>query len=340
MTLETAQSAPYQRPLQVGNVTYRNGVILAPMSGVSDVPFRRAAWNAGAGMVISEMVASEALVTGQAEMQMKAEGAGLPVHVVQLAGRQAKWMAHAAELAEANGAHVVDINMGCPARRVTTGMSGSALMRDLDHALGLIEATVAAVKIPVTLKMRLGWDHDTINAPDLARRAADAGVQLITVHGRTRCQFYKGAADWEAVQAVRDVIDLPLIINGDIKSSSDGLAAMRACGADGIMIGRASYGAPDLPGRIADSTDSDKQSAPYDMVAHYLDIIDFYGDELGVRCARKHIGWWMEGLSLEVPKPFKAALMTSKDPQFVIDSLQQIQREIAAENTKDARHAA
>jgi len=186
------------------------------MSGVTDVPFRKLAHHYGAGLVVSEMVASEAFITGQEEMQLKVMSADFKPHMVQLAGREAGWMAKAAIVAEANGADIIDINMGCPAKRVTTGYSGSALMRDLDHALTLIDAVVGAVRVPVTLKMRLGWDDNSLNAPELAKRAEDAGVQMITVHGRTRCQFYKGQANWSAVRNVREVIKLPLVVNGDI----------------------------------------------------------------------------------------------------------------------------
>jgi len=275
-------------------------------------------------MVISEMVASEALVTGQVEMQMKSESAGLPVHVVQLAGKDAKWMAHAARLAEANGADVLDINMGCPARKVTNGLSGSALMRDLDHALGLIEAVVASVDIPVTLKMRLGWDHRHLNSPELSRRAVDAGVQLITVHGRTRQQFYKGEADWHAVAAVRDAISVPLIVNGDITGAASAHAAMEASGADGVMIGRASNGRPDLPGAIASHENVAGGGSGYDICGHYEEIIDFYGEILGVRCARKHVGWWFERVKPPVEHVLKTAIMTSVDANWVRDCLSEI----------------
>lgn len=308
-------------PISIGSVKTRNSVFLAPMSGVSDVPFRRAAWKAGAGMVISEMVASEAFVTGNAEMQLKAESAGLPTHMVQLAGRQPEWMAKAAEISEGSGADIIDINMGCPARRVTTGYSGSALMRDLDHALTLIEAVVGAVKVPVTLKMRLGWDDNSINAPELAKRAVDAGVQMVTVHGRTRCQFYKGKADWNKIAAVRDVISVPLIVNGDICDMETAQAALTASGADGIMIGRASYGQPNLPGRIAN--DQNTQGAIYNILDHYTDLIEHFGPEFGVRIARKHIGWFFEKTG-PIQKHIKQEIMSSLDPEFVYSSLEQV----------------
>ncbi len=314
----------FLKPICVGSLSYRNNILLAPMSGISDAPFRRAAWKAGAGMVISEMVASEALVTGHDEMRVKSEGAGLPLHVVQLAGREARWMNHAARIVEAGGADVIDINMGCPARKVTNGYSGSALMRDIDHALSLVDAVVKAVKVPVTLKMRLGWDHGSINAPELARRAVELGVKLITVHGRTRQQFYKGEADWDAVHAVRDTISVPLMVNGDIRDLQSTLEAMRASGADGVMIGRAAYGRPDLPGAIAAQMMGEAVDADYDMIGHYEDMIDFYGPQTGVRCARKHVGWWLERLEAPLDPALKASIMTSNDPQRVLDQLRDI----------------
>src|SRR5918995_3423254 len=216
------------KPLTVGPVAVSNRVILAPMSGVTDAPFRRLVAGLGAGLVVSEMTACEDLVQGNRNAVLRAEGQGVGVHVVQLAGCEAHWMGEGARIAEASGAAVIDINMGCPSKHVTNGQSGSALMRDLGHALTLIEATIAAVSVPVTLKMRLGWDHQSINAPELARRAEAAGVQMITVHGRTRCQFYKGEADWSAVRAVRDAIAIPLIVNGDIKNFADPHHALAA----------------------------------------------------------------------------------------------------------------
>ena len=301
------------QPLRVGGVEYRNRVILAPMSGVTDVPFRRLAWRTGAGMVVSEMVASEALCTGHEEMRLKAEGAGLPVHVVQLAGKDALWMAEATRLAQGAGADVIDINMGCPARKVTTGWSGSALMRDLDHAMTLVEATVAATDLPVTLKMRLGWDHDSLNAPELAARAEDAGIRLVTVHGRTRCQFYKGRADWNAVRRVRAATRLPLVINGDIRDGESAAAAIRASGADAVMIGRAAYGAPWLPGTIA-GTGTPPANLAELVGEHHATMLDHYGAAIGLRAARKHLGWYAEGCDLPAERlALRAALMREND---------------------------
>src|SRR5437667_98427 len=220
------------KPLKIGDIEIANRVLLAPMSGVTDAPFRCLTAALGAGLVVSEMTASDDLVNGRPMSRLRCEATGIGPHVVQLAGCEVKWMAEGARIAEAAGAEIVDINMGCPARHVTGGQSGSALMRDLDHALKLIEATISAVKVPVTLKMRLGWDDRSLNAPELARRAEAAGVQLVSVHGRTRCQFYKGQADWAAVRAVKHAIGIPLVVNGDITSFEKAVSALEMSGAD------------------------------------------------------------------------------------------------------------
>ena len=305
------------------------------MAGVTDAPFRRLAGALGAGLVVSEMTASDDLVNGKPMSRLRCEAAGIGPHVVQLAGCETKWMAEAARIAEAAGADVIDINMGCPARHVTGGQSGSALMRDLDHAVRLIDATIGVVKVPVTLKMRLGWDERSLNAPELARRAEAAGVQLISVHGRTRCQFYKGEADWGAVRAVKDAIRIPLVVNGDITSFDKAVAAIEASGADAVMVGRGAQGQPWLPGQIGRRLETSVAEAAPSLVAQlshirtlYDEICRHYGLRIGLRHARKHLGWALEvaaGYSrapAAVLKNWRGKILTSDDPQAVHQSLQ------------------
>ncbi|WP_300262851.1 tRNA dihydrouridine synthase DusB [Bradyrhizobium sp.] len=321
--------------MKIGDIEIANPVFLAPMSGVTDSPFRRLAAELGAGLVVSEMTASDDLANGHPMSRLRCEATGLGPHVVQLAGCEARWMAEGARIAEAAGADIIDINMGCPARHVTGGQSGSALMRDLDHAVSLIEATIAAVKIPVTLKMRLGWDDRTRNAPELARRAEAAGVKLITVHGRTRCQFYKGEADWDAIRGVREATALPLVVNGDITSFDTAVAALEASGADAVMIGRGAQGQPWLPGQIGRRLQGGTvEPAPSltQQLAHirtlYEGICELYGLRVGLRHARKHLGWALDVAAGVTRTPadrlkgWRQKILTAEDPRLVHRSLQ------------------
>jgi nifR3 family TIM-barrel protein len=300
------------------------------MSGVTDAPFRRLAARLGAGLVVSEMTASDDLARGRPISRLRCEATGVGPHVVQLAGCETRWMAEGAAIAEAAGADIIDINMGCPARHVTGGQSGSALMRDLDHALSLIEATITAVKVPVTLKMRLGWDDRSRNAPELARRAEAAGVRMITVHGRTRCQFYKGEAEWSAVRAVRSATSLPLVVNGDITSRETALVALEQSGADAVMIGRGAQGQPWLPGQIGrrlaggavEAAPSLSEQLGY-IRALYQEICAQYGVRVGLRHARKHLGWALDVAAHcgSVPagklKAWRQKILTSEEPSAV-----------------------
>ncbi|MEW7008245.1 tRNA dihydrouridine synthase DusB [Lentilitoribacter sp. EG35] len=310
--------------LKVGPLTTRNRVILAPMSGVSDLPFRQLAYEYGAGMVVTEMVASRELVGRSAESQVRLQGEGISPHVVQLAGRQASWMSEAAKISEASGADMIDINMGCPAKKVTGGYSGSALMRDLDLALELIEATIEAVNIPVSVKMRLGWDENSMNAAELARRAEQAGVQMVTVHGRTRSQFYDGHADWTAIANVRAAVTIPFIANGDVETVDDVDQILKLTGADAVMVGRQCQGRPWHCGFLAGDNNSPKTSTDiYRFVRrHYLMMIDHYGEKIGIRQSRKHLNWYLERYAQNLDPKLRTEILSSLDVNFVVNKLE------------------
>ncbi|APG46895.1 tRNA dihydrouridine synthase DusB [Phaeobacter porticola] len=308
----------------LGSTSLTPPIALAPMAGITDRPFRDLVRSFGVGLMVSEMVASQEMVQAKPGVRERAElSADVENTAVQIAGRDAYWMAEAARQVESRGAKVIDINMGCPAKKVTNGYSGSALLKTPDHALSLIEAVVTAVSVPVTLKTRLGWDDNSLNAADVARRAQDAGVQMVTIHGRTRCQFYKGSADWKAISAVKAALTVPLLANGDITDTATARTALAQSGADGVMIGRGVQGKPWLLAEVAhDIWGTDSPSVPVgdDLVrlvsAHYEAMLDFYGLDLGIRVARKHLGWYMDEVG--TPARLRREVLTAKVSNAVL----------------------
>lgn len=301
------------------------------MAGITDGAMRKLAERFGAGMVVSEMIASNALAAGNQDMARRLGKPGTLPHMVQLAGCEAEWMTRGAKLAHDAGADIIDINFGCPAKRVTNGFSGSALMRVPDHAMTLVDAVVSATPLPVTVKMRLGWDDDSLNAPEMARRAVAAGVKMITVHGRTRQQFYKGNARWELVRAVVEAVDVPVVVNGDILDLATAREALEKSGAAAVMLGRGAQGQPWAVAQIGAGLNGQTgPDAPHgadlaDLVSeHYEDMLVEYGIQVGLRAARKHLGWYLDAAGIALDKPRRTEFLNSEEPSQVLRQIQDI----------------